>query len=427
VARVTAGPHGETESELPDIPGWVNQAPGGRGPEPGYDAEHDGTWVDEAWDDEPGEGWTDDPGGGADGVVYADSLARVGRYRDWEGRRPRYRWGKRVLLVAGVLLLLAAILAAGVVVWVDDHLNGAGGAPVPVTLPDQLGHAALASTLAKDGAITDASLFRRYLDYRDYPPVQGGRYTMHHHEGYRAALSDLGKGPLVVQNRLTIPEGYDLQQIAAAVGRLPGLSAQKFLQVAQSGAVRSPFEPAGSNNLEGLLFPDTYFVDETETEQDVLQTMVNQFDQEATDLNLVGSRTATGLTPYQTVIVASLIEEEAKLEQDRPKIARVILNRLAAGMKLQIDATVEYAEGVHKTKLLDSDLKTQSPYNTYLVSGLPPGPIASPGKASLEAALDPAAGTWLYYVLINPDGEHGFATTAAQFDQLVAEARSRGL
>src|SRR5262249_26830089 len=149
------------------------------------------------------------------------------------------------------------------------------------------------------------------------------------------------------------------------------------------------------------------------------------FDQVADAITL--ATPSTGLTPFQTLVAASLIEKEAKVPQDRAKIARVILNRLNAHMRLQIDATVEYALGVHKAKLLNSDLAVNSPYNTYKIDGLPPGPIASPGKASLIAALNPAPGTWLYYVLISPNGEHGFATTPAEFNKLLAEAQAKGL
>lgn len=346
-------------------------------------------------------------------------------FAPWEEQRPHRRHrGRRVLATLGVLVVVAVLAAAGGVLWINDHLNGAGGAPITVTLPARAGHATLASDLARAGAISDAWLFRRYLDYRGYPPIDGGQYTVHRHEGYRAALHDVGEGPKIVQSRLTIPEGYDLRQIADAVGRLPGLTAQRFLQVARSGVVRSAFQAPGSDNLEGLLFPDTYFVDRGETEQDVLQAMVTRFDQIAGKVGLSGSN---GLTPYQTVIVASIVEREAKVDQDRGKVARVVLNRLSAKMRLQIDATVEYALGQHKTKLTDADLRVQSPYNTYLVTGLPPGPIASPGEASLQAAINPTPGTWLYYVLIDPDGRHGFATTNAEFQRLVQQARAKGL
>jgi UPF0755 protein len=389
---VTSRPHGDTESDIPD---WVNG--------------------EEDWPEEIEEAWPEEP-------VGAHAAERRRRHQG-------AHWGRRALVAAAVLLLVLVAVGVGLFVWVDRHLNGAGGAAVAVSLPGQAGHAQLASTLVHDGVVSDAWLFRHYLDYRNTPPAQAGRYTFHRHEGYRAALHDLEAGPAIVQVRLTIPEGYGLDQIAASVAKLPGLhlSAQRFLSLASTGAVRSRYEPTGSNNLEGLMFPDTYFIDQGEDEQQILQTLVDRFDQVADQLSLASSPTTNGLTPYQTVVLASLVEREAKVEADRGKIARVIVNRLAQHTKLQIDATVEYAEGVHKPKLLDSDLRFPSPYNTYLNYGLPPGPIASPGGASLQAALNPTPGTWLYYVLINPDGEHGFATTQQEFNRLLAESTAKGL
>jgi UPF0755 protein len=319
------------------------------------------------------------------------------------------------------------MVGLGVVVWINGHLGGAGGAAVQVQLPPEAGHGTIASDLSRSHVVSDAWLFQRYLDYRSAPPAQGGTYTFHLHEGYRAALHDLSAGPTITQTRLTIPEGFDLKQIAAAVGRLPGLSAQRFLDLAAAGVVHSPYQPPGSANLEGLVFPDTYFISPQDSEQTILQRMVDRFDQIAAAVGLQNSAQANGLSPYQTVVLASLIEREAKIDADRGKIARVIVNRLGKGMKLQVDATVEYAEGVHKTHLLDSDLRTQSPYNTYLVTGLPPGPIGGPGRASLAAALAPVPGPWLYYVLIDPSGAHAFATTPAEFDRLKQEAQARGL
>jgi UPF0755 protein len=435
---VTSGPSEETGSDAPEIPDWVNQPDPAPRWEAGeaYDpyeadpvrADTGGAYEEPAYGDPAGyvdpAGYADSAGY-ADPAGYEDGLERVGRYRDWDRRE--VHWGRRILATVGVLLILAIIAAVATIIWVTGHLSGDGGAAANVVLPAQADHSQIASDLTKARIVSDSWLFKHYLDYRSYPPLDGGTYTMHKGEGYRAALSDLSKGPALVELRLTIPEGYDLNDIAQVVSKLEGYSAQSFLQVANSGAVRSPFEPAGSNDLEGLVFPDTYFVDPGESPQDILQTMVNRFDQIAGEVGLSNSQASNGLTPYQTVIVASLIEKEAKLEQDRGKIGRVILNRLQAGMKLQIDATVEYAEGVHKTKLLDSDLQTPSPYNTYLHAGLPPGPIANPGEASLQAAVNPTPGTWLYYVLINPDGQHGFATTEQQFDQLLAEAHEKGL
>jgi UPF0755 protein len=408
VVGMSSGPAGHTEADVPD---WVNAAasppPPPPSPPPAAPAAAPPVAdLDDQWDDDDVTEWRDE----------ADPA-------EWS--RGSGRWGRRLLAAGGVLLLALIAGAVGTVIWVNGHLNGSGGAPVTVSIPPEAGHATLAKVLTKAGAVSDSWLFRHYLDYRGTDPATGGQYSFHHQEGYRAALRDLAVGPKIVQVRLTIPEGYDLKQIAAEVGKLPGLSAQRFLALATAGQVRSRYEPASINSLEGLVFPDTYFIDDGETEQQILQTLVDRFDQVADGVNL--ATPSNGLTPYQTIVLASLIEKEAKVPQDRGKIARVVLNRLAVHMRLQIDATVEFAEGVHKTRLLDSDLRVNSPYNTYQIAGLPPGPIASPGKASLAAALAPTPGTWLYYVLINPDGEHGFATTSAEFDHLLAQARAKGL
>jgi UPF0755 protein len=231
----------------------------------------------------------------------------------------------------------------------------------------------------------------------------------------------LKKGPSLKFSRLTIPEGFTLKEIADKVGQLPGHSSAAFLQLAQSGAVHSSVQPVGSTNLEGLLFPDTYFIDPRDDDTAILKRMVGQFDKKAA---------AAGVATYQQVIVASLVESEGKVAADRPKIAQVIYNRLAQGIKLQIDATVIYARGgVHREngQVLFSDLEVNSPYNTYKVSGLPPTPIAAAGSAALRAAVAPAPGPWLYYVKFQTDGTHAFATTLAEQNRNVADARRRGV
>jgi UPF0755 protein len=133
------------------------------------------------------------------------------------------------------------------------------------------------------------------------------------------------------------------------------------------------------------------------------------------------------VTPYEALIVASLVESEAKVDEDRPKIARVIYNRLARGEPLGIDASVLYAIHQRKANLTDSDLKTASPYNTRLKAGLPPTPINSPGQKSIDAALNPAPGDWLYYVLTDKDGHHYFTNNAADFQRAVNDAKARGV
>lgn len=226
---------------------------------------------------------------------------------------------------------------------------------------------------------------------------------------------------------VVVPPGFTMAQIAARVGAIPGHSARAFLSLAESGAVRSPYEPAGVTKLEGLLFPATYTVTAGESDKQLLEAMVARFDQAARELGLSNAPATVHVSPYQAVTVASLVEKEALLPGDRGKVATVVYNRLARGMKLQIDATVIYALGRPVTSVSAEDLQIDSPYNTYKVNGLPPTPIASPGVASLEAALHPTPGPWLYYVLVSRDGAMAFSETYAEQLQNEALAKQRGL
>ena len=184
-----------------------------------------------------------------------------------------------------------------------------------------------------------------------------------------------------------------------------------------------PHRPKGETSLEGLLFPDTYGIEPDDTAVGVVQEMLDQLEVVLSRYQL--STAPQGLTPYQLLIVASMIEREAKVDADRPKIAAVIYNRLAAGKRLEIDATVEYAVG--HAKLTAKDLPSSSPYNTYTSDGLPPTPIAAPGEAAIKAALQPADGDWIYYVLATKEGEHAFTRSYQEFLKLKAKARAKGL
>jgi UPF0755 protein len=283
--------------------------------------------------------------------------------------------------------------------------------------------------LEQKGVISNATIFRYYARLTGgASSVQAGEYTFHKNESMGKAISILEKGAAVEEQvKLTIPEGLTLDEIADKVGELPGRSADRFRELAKSGTIRSQYEPADVDSLEGLLLPETYEFNKSDDEEAILRRMVQTFDQTVTDLGIASAAQKLKITPYQAVIVASMVEREARVPEDRGPIARVIYNRLDQGMRLQIDATVLYALGEHKDTVLYSDLNVDSPYNTYKVDGLPPGPIASPGKASLQAALQPTPGPWLYYVLSQPNGKHAFATTLDEFNRLVADARARGV
>lgn len=226
---------------------------------------------------------------------------------------------------------------------------------------------------------------------------------------------------------VVVPPGFTMAQVAAQVGAVPGHSAHRFLVSAQSGLVRSPYEPKDVKSLEGLLFPGTYSVTAGESDLELLRTMVGRFDTEGARIGLSHAPSLVHVSPYQAVTVASMVEREAGLPGDRGKVATVVYNRLAKGMKLQIDATVIYALGHPVTALSLKDLQVDSPYNTYRVQGLPPTPIASPSVASLEAALHPTSGPWLYYVVVSANGKEAFSDTYAQQLQNIALAKRRGV
>jgi len=338
--------------------------------------------------------------------------------REWLRRRGRW-----LLLASAVLLTVVA----GLGLWVHSRIDPSGppGAPVVVQIPDGTSTSGIAQLLADDGVISNAFLFQLYVRVNGDGPFRAGVYSLRRHESYGQAVRGL-EGASVV-DRLTIPEGFTLRQIAARVGALPGHTAAGFLAAASSGQVRSRYEPAGTTNLEGLLFPDTYVVPRGEADAQILRMMVDRFDQVAAQTGLDSAAGRAGVSPYQAVVVASMIEREAKVPTDRPLVAEVVYNRLAKGMRLQIDATVLYALGPGHTDLTSADLTVDSPYNTYKVTGLPPAPIASPGLASLQAALAPAKGGYLYYVVVGADGQEAFSATLAGQEANIALARSRGL
>lgn len=340
-----------------------------------------------------------------------------------DGRAPRRR--RRWPWVALGSLAAAVVLVGAAVAWVDHEANpGKAGPPVVVSLP--AGPASsLGGVLSSHGVVGQGWLFDLYARAKGDPSVQPGAYLLHRSDSFSGALTALSNGP--PEYKVTIPEGYTVAQIAERVGRLPGHSPAGFLAAARSGRVRSPYEPPGSSNLEGLLFPDTYSVGLKDSDESVLEQMVKRFDQVAASVGLDKAPSEVGISPYQAVTVASIVEREAKLPPDRGKVARVVYNRLQQGMHLDIDATVIYGLGGGITDLTQKDLQTPTPYNTYLISGLPPTPIANPGIPSLQAALSPTAGPWLYYVVTSPDGGESFSATYAGQQANIALAKSRGL
>jgi UPF0755 protein len=340
--------------------------------------------------------------------------------------------GSRLLRRLTALLAILVVLAAVVLVWANSQINpGKAGRMVTVNIPKGASTSTIGSILAHAGVIHDGFLFSIYVKVSGDGPLFPGKYNLPKNSSYHSAIKALEAGPKILVDKLVIPEGFTVQQIADAVGALPGLglSSQKFLQAASDGTVRSPYEPAGENNLEGLLFPATYDVRQGESEVDILEQMVGSFNDHAQSLGITQAAATLGISPYQLVTVASIVEREAKRDSDRADVASVIYNRLRAGIPLGADSTQAYylrltQPGLNPTAQQDNQ---PSPYNTRLNKGLPPTPIASPGLPSLQAAVSPPATTYLYFVEINPDGQLGFASTIAGFTQLQRQCRAAKL
>jgi UPF0755 protein len=320
--------------------------------------------------------------------------------------------------------------------WVMRQVNpGAAGADVTVTIPPGSTTTQIANLLEREGVIANATVFQYYVRWRGAGPFDAGLYDRLRERWDMGAVVDrLDEGPLPPRyTELVIPEGFWQSDITVRIlETFPQMDAGE-LATAMS-TVRSRYQPPDSANLEGLLFPATYRIEEGDErdEEGLVRQMTETFDATADELGLTDTSVASEaagrpLTPYEVVIVASMIEEEARIPEERPMVARVIYNRLRDGMMLGIDATVLYAIGEQKEQLTRSDLNVDSPFNTRRFEGLPPTPIASPGRASLEAALRPAEGPWRYYVIEDADGRHFFTDSASEFEAARQRAERAGL
>lgn len=326
----------------------------------------------------------------------------------------------KVVVILFVLLGLLLVPAAGGYVYlrsVGFFGSSDPGPEVEFEIPNGSGAAEIGKILEDKRVIKSAFAFRlaAYFD-GGAEDIQAGNYVLPTGLTARDALERLkGTGPAGQQYvTVTFPEGSWLTEMADRIDDDTHISGKKFLQLATSGAIRSSFLPEGVDTLEGLLFPSTYQVIEKDTAKSVVKRFAAQFEEQASTLDF-SKAAALGLSDYEIVIVASMIEAETRMDEERPKVAQVIYNRIRAGWTLGIDATVLYALGDRHAVLTQSALEVDSPYNTRRYTGLPPTPIGAPGSASLEAALNPADGPWMYYVLADCDGNHAFSTTDAEF------------
>jgi len=341
--------------------------------------------------------------------------------------RPPRRRGHPWRIVAALVILTGLVVLVGGYSWVQSEANPSGppGPPVLVTVPAGAGVNSTGSLLAAKGVIGSSLAFRVWSQFHSVPGVQAGPYMFHRHSSFGAVQEVLIAGPNVFP--LVVPPGFTVSELARRVGQLPGHHADSFLKTATDGSVRSPWQPIGVTSLEGLLATGTYTVVPGETDRQLLTAMVDRFDALATKVGLAAGAARLGYTPYQVVIVASVVEKEGVLVKNMGPVARVVYNRLAQGTALQMDSTVLYALGRDGGPVTGADLRTDNPYNTYLHKGLPPTPTCFPSEAAVTAALHPTEGPWLYFVVVQPDGTEAFSTTYAGQLANEALAKQRGL
>lgn len=339
----------------------------------------------------------------------------------------------RAAIAAVILAVIGVVIYSGARSWIGAQLDpdGEPGADVIVFVEAGSTTGDIASTLESAGVIPNSTFFRYYTEWQDEGNFQAGEYTMQENMSADEAIARLQLGPKQIEyGEFLIREGLWLEEILQETAdQIPGITVTQLRTALESGAVQPRYRPDGNDSWEGLLFPAKYFIEDGITPEEVLAKMSNEFAKVTGELGYGAAERTFNLSAYDVIIIASLIEAEAKTEEDRPKISRVIHNRLIDGTRLDIDATLIYGNGVRGEPPNREQIDTAGPYNTRHPDslGLPPTPIAAPGRASLEAAMNPTPGEWRYYVLKDEQGNHEFSITLEEHNAAKAIADEKGL
>jgi UPF0755 protein len=330
-----------------------------------------------------------------------------------------------------VLALLAGIGLGGRALYrsfsgpADYSGTGSGSVVVQVKSGDTASEIAI--TLEKQGVVKSIAAFTdAAIKNPKSRTLQPGFYALHQKMSAASALAMLLDPKSRVKGRVTLPEGIGLAKIVDRLVQFTDLKRPDILAALDNPAVLG-LPAYAHGRVEGFLFPATYDIDAKDGAVAALAQMTERFAQESAGLDLeVGARDL-GVSPYELVTIASIVEGESALDADRAKVARVILNRLAKGMLLQVDSTLQYVRDERKAHLSREDISDNSPYNTYKHKGLPPTPINSPGRKALEAALAPAAGDWLYFVKIDKQGHSLFTADYQEFVRAKDKSQREGV
>lgn len=365
------------------------------------------------------------------------------------------RFGLSWVSVVGATIVAVAIVGASYVVArtpgdvIGDHIAGTSGTPIPlgadVAYTLKPGHNAsdVGSDLQRLGVIRSSRQFELLVSLMGVQDkLSAGDYTFPKNSAAANVVNQITVKDAVAVRKVTFPEGIRIEEMAVIAQKAGFGGAQDFLAAVNAAPIppeiEAMFPPEGTvpgYRLQGFLFPDTYIMPVTSTPADLVHLMLTTFLKRFTP-ELQAEAMAQGLTPYQAITLAAIVEREAVIETERPHIAGVFYNRIAAGDLLGADPTVQFAValnpasveqyGYWKRDLTIDDLKNPSPYNTRLVAGLPPGPITNPGLASIKGVAEPTKTKDYYFVADakKGDGSHLFAQTMAQHEANIAAAGS---
>jgi UPF0755 protein len=324
-------------------------------------------------------------------------------------------------IIAGLTVVIV-IMVAWFVLQVDPIFHGKGK-NVIVTVSTGESLSTVASALHAKGVIASTLAFSIDTTLFGSFQVDPGRYGIVQGSSFSNVRSIFSSPPNVVD----VTAGLTLHEVALEVSNSKANSyADKFVALATATKTPSPFHASGS--LEGLIGTGLYVINPGESPARLAQTMEKRFVKQAASVGLTSTTTLQGLNAYQLVIAASIVEKEGYYPVNMPKVARVIYNRLARGGPLQMDSTVLYYLGMDGGTVTPAMLQTQEPYNTYLNTGLTPTPICAISTIAMRATLHPPIGTWLYFTLINEDGQMAFSTTFTQqlHEEKLAELKGIG-
>ncbi len=339
---------------------------------------------------------------------------------DYVNTRPAIFRIVRSVVALGLLLFIgffAFNIGRG---WFAGQLDpeGAPGQTIVVDIPTGSTTSDIGSTLAANGVIPNSTFFRYYAQWQDQGNFQAGEYTFQENMSADEAIVILQGGPKQIEyGQFRVIEGLWINEMLPRIAnQVPGVTEAQLASALQAGQLQPRYRPEGSSSWEGLLFPSTYFIEEEITAVEVLEKMSDEFAKVTGELGYGAAEQRLGVSAYQAIIVASLVEAEAKTDADRPKIARVIYNRLTEQIPIGIDATFIFNAGERGIPITQSMLASEEQFNSRLQLGLPPTPIGVPGRASLDAAMNPADGDWLYYVLADVQGNHFFTAEYSEFE-----------